>query len=62
MERNIDLSLYVYVPAQRYPPTDHDSWQIGYSLMVWLSMVVMVPFDLSIIDSALADESQEATE
>jgi hypothetical protein len=29
-----------------------EHWQVPYSLMVWLSMVVMVPFDLSIIDSS----------
>ena len=33
-------------------PADHASWQIAYALMVWLSMVVMVPFDLTIIDSS----------
>ena len=32
-------------------PADYASWQVAYSLMVWLSMVVMVPFDLAIIDS-----------
>ena len=32
-------------------PTDYASWQVAYSLMVWLCMVVMVPFDLAIIDS-----------
>ena len=30
---------------------EHASWQVAYSLMVWLSMVVMVPFDLAVIDS-----------
>jgi hypothetical protein len=34
------------------PPDDHEAWQVAYSLMIWLSMVVMVPFDLSIIDSS----------
>ena len=33
-------------------PADHASWQIAYALMVWLSMVMMVPFDLTIIDSS----------
>ena len=49
-----DLEPLVHLLA-RYPPSDCDSWQIAYALMVWLSMVVMVPFDLSIIDSSLAD-------
>ena len=31
---------------------DHGAWQMAYALMVWLSMLVMVPFDLSIIDSS----------
>lgn len=35
------------------PPDDHEAWQVAYSLMIWLSMVVMVPFDLSIIDSSI---------
>ena len=34
-------------------PADATNWQIAYALMVWLSMVVMVPFDLSIIDSTV---------
>ena len=38
----------------RVDPADHSSWQVAYAIMVWLSMVVMVPFDLSIIDSAAA--------
>ena len=41
---------------------EHASWQVAYSLMVWLSMVVMVPFDLAIIDSgpAAADAAAAA--
>ncbi len=37
---------------------DYASWQIAYSLMVWLSMVVMVPFDLAIIDSGPATAAE----
>ena len=33
---------------------DGANWQVTYALMVWLSMVVMVPFDLAIIDSSSA--------
>ena len=47
-----DLEPLVHLLA-KYDVTDHDAWQIAYALMVWLSMVVMVPFDLSIIDSSL---------
>ena len=36
-----------------------DAWQVAYSLMVWLSMVVMVPFDLSIIDSSAIGKGDE---
>ena len=36
---------------QSVPVDDYTSWQVAYSLMVWLSMVVMVPFDLAVIDS-----------
>ena len=43
-------------------PADHASWQVAYSLMVWLSMVVMVPFDLSIIDSSTAGADADGAE
>ena len=42
-------------------PEDGDTWQISYSLMVWLSMVVMVPFDLSIIDSSAASAASASS-
>lgn len=41
-------------------PADAASWQTAYALMVWLSMVVMVPFDLSIIDSAVTSDAAAA--
>ena len=54
-----DLEPLVHLLA-RFPPEDCASWQIAYSLMVWLSMVVMVPFDLSIIDSSVATATVDA--
>ena len=47
-----DLEPLVHLLA-KYDESNHDAWQIAYTLMVWLSMVVMVPFDLRIIDSSL---------
>ena len=41
-------------------PADYASWQVAYSLMVWLSMVVMVPFDLAIIDSGQVAAADDA--
>ena len=32
---------------------DHGKWQTRYSLLLWLSMLVVVPFDLHTIDSTL---------
>ena len=53
-----DLEPLVHLLA-KYPAEDCDSWQIAYALMVWLSMVVMVPFDLTIIDSSSTDGAAE---
>ena len=50
-----DLEPLVHLLAKQ-DKEDHEAWQVPYALMVWLSMVVMVPFDLSIIDSSLADD------
>ena len=54
-----DLEPLVHLLA-KYPPEDCQSWQVAYSLMVWLSTVVMVPFDLSIIDSSVNDRNATA--
>ena len=46
-----------------YDPTDHDCWQVAYSLMVWLSIVVMVPeWSLSTPEKATAHASARLSE
>ena len=54
-----DLEPLVALLA-KLKPADPETWQTAYALMVWLSMVVMVPFDLSIIDSSTADAAAGA--
>eukprot|EP00284_Hemiselmis_tepida_P016887 CAMPEP_0174932034 /NCGR_PEP_ID=MMETSP1355-20121228/35491_1 /TAXON_ID=464990 /ORGANISM="Hemiselmis tepida, Strain CCMP443" /LENGTH=171 /DNA_ID=CAMNT_0016178431 /DNA_START=16 /DNA_END=527 /DNA_ORIENTATION=- len=34
-------------------PADHETWETRYALLLWLSILVMVPFSLSTIDSVL---------
>ncbi len=38
---------------------DHRRWQTRYGLLLWLSMLVLVPFDICSIDSGLADQTQQ---
>ncbi|KAE9047708.1 Tubulin-specific chaperone D [Phytophthora rubi] len=37
--------------------TDHSAWETRYVLLLWLSMLCLVPFDLTTIDSSSAGES-----
>lgn len=39
---------------KRQDRADHGRWQTRYGLLLWLSMLVLVPFDICSIDSALA--------
>jgi len=32
---------------------DHTSWELRYSLLLWLSMLVLIPFDIYTIDSSI---------
>ena len=32
---------------------DHETWHVRYSLLLWLSIIVIVPFDLQTIDSSV---------
>jgi tubulin-specific chaperone D len=34
----------------------HDLWETRYILLLWLSLIIMIPFDLKIIDSAAAGQ------
>lgn len=40
-------------------PTQHDTWETRYGLLLWLSMLVRVPFDLNTADSTLAGDAGE---
>jgi len=33
-------------------PDDHDLWQVRYVLLLWLSLVCMLPFEMSVFDGA----------
>ncbi|ELU05840.1 hypothetical protein CAPTEDRAFT_167258 [Capitella teleta] len=34
-------------------PSDHQNWEVRYMLLLWLSMVSMIPFDMNRLDSNL---------
>jgi len=34
----------------------HTKWETNYVLMIWLSMILMMPFTLSVLDSHLCDK------
>ena len=36
---------------------DYTTWETRYVLLLWLSMLVMVPFDLTTIDSTLGNDN-----
>jgi hypothetical protein len=36
---------------QKQSSTDFETWQTRYSLLLWLSMIVLIPFDLATVDS-----------
>ncbi|KAF9165644.1 hypothetical protein DFQ26_009656 [Actinomortierella ambigua] len=40
---------------------DHVNWEIRYMLLVWLSLMCMIPFDLKSIDSGASKESDRDT-
>ena len=44
--------------------SDFKTWQTRYGLLIWLSILVRVPFDLSSIDSSLlqTDDTSESYE
>ena len=37
---------------QRQSPLDFETWQTRYSLLLWLSIIVLIPFDLATVDSS----------
>jgi hypothetical protein len=32
-------------------PDDYDAWEMRYVLLIWLSLICMIPFDLRTVDS-----------
>ncbi|CAH0396102.1 unnamed protein product [Bemisia tabaci] len=43
-------------------PTDKNSWETRYCLLLWLSIIVMIPFNMSCFDSGEGSESTSMTE
>ena len=41
---------------------DYTTWETRYVLLLWLSMLVMVPFDLTTIDSSLGNDLENSAE
>ena len=48
-----DLEPVFYL-LQSQDMDDHDTWHVRYCLLLWLSIIVIVPFDLQTIDSSKA--------
>eukprot|EP00736_Rhodelphis_marinus_P002796 Rmarinus@m.297 len=42
---------------KRQSRDDYETWETRYVLLLWLSIIVLVPFDLKTIDSSLADSA-----
>eukprot|EP00058_Branchiostoma_floridae_P020624 XP_002606114.1 hypothetical protein BRAFLDRAFT_88024 [Branchiostoma floridae] len=40
-------------------PEDHETWETRYILLLWLSIIVLIPFDMSRLDSNIRMESGE---
>jgi hypothetical protein len=40
---------------------DHERWESRYALLLWLSMLVLVPFDIYTIDSSVGGEGADAS-
>ncbi|XP_013361458.1 PREDICTED: tubulin-specific chaperone D isoform X2 [Chinchilla lanigera] len=41
-------------------PTDHETWETRYMLLLWLSMTCLIPFDLSRLDGNLGTQVGQA--
>ena len=53
---------HCYRRLQLLHEQDSAAWEVRYIIMLWLSIVIMIPFDLSTIDSSLAFESNNGAE
>jgi hypothetical protein len=45
---------------QRQSPLDFETWQTRYSLLLWLSIIVLIPFDLATVDSSHGSHGRSA--
>ncbi|KAE8283277.1 Tubulin-specific chaperone D Beta-tubulin cofactor D Tubulin-folding cofactor D [Larimichthys crocea] len=45
----------------RQDPTDSETWETRYMLLLWLSMTCLIPFDLYRLDGHLESEGSKAT-
>ena len=51
----------VFHLLQAQDTDDHETWHVRYSLLLWLSIIVIVPFDLQTIDSSFNSKSSNGT-
>lgn len=42
-------------------PSEHGTWETRYGLLLWLSILVMIPFDLATVDSTVGASAAAAT-
>ncbi|CAG8433293.1 13041_t:CDS:10 [Ambispora gerdemannii] len=40
-------------------PRDYDAWETRYVLLIWLSLICMIPFDLRTVDSRALDKDDD---
>ncbi|KAM8945698.1 tubulin-specific chaperone D [Pelodytes ibericus] len=64
----IFLRLFPHEVVDVYPvlemismqnPSDHETWETRYMLLLWLSMTCLIPFDLSRLDGNLSSDPSE---
>jgi len=51
----VDLERTFYYLEQQNA-TDFATWEVRYVLLLWLSIIILVPFDLKIIDSSAENQ------
>lgn len=51
----VDLERTFYYLEQQIA-TDFATWEVRYVLLLWLSIIILVPFDLKIIDSSAENQ------
>ena len=48
----------VFHLLQAQDTDDHETWHVRYSLLLWMSIIVIVPFDLQTIDSSVGSSTE----